>query len=411
MDTWPSFILKLFKQRSFQVIFVLALYILVARFLPAITHQLFYTFSLFIKDGLMWVMPLTVGFFIAHSVSSFQRKAPLFVATLLIFEGLSNFTSVWYSFISGHLSADYLPTFGASTLSTDFTALWRFPISRPSWWSAEKGALLGLLLGCFTAFGSHPYLTRVIAQGKDSMQWLLTKIFARMIPLFILGFAAQMYQTDLLTHVFTHYALLVLWLTFFLLFYLFALFALGAGFSLKNVILNIKNLLPAGGIALTSGCSLSTMPWTIEGTAKNLKNPLLAQAIIPATTNIQQIGDCISQAFLCFLIYRHFYGVNPDLGVWIQFSLVFTLARFATAAILGGAIFIMIPIYEVYLDFTPEMIAIILALNVLLDPLITSTNVLANGALCRVFERIWVRIQGLSSLLPKISLKLRSIED
>jgi Na+/H+-dicarboxylate symporter len=35
------------------------------------------------------------------------------------------------------------------------------------------------------------------------------------------------------------------------------------------------------------------------------------------------------------------------------------------------------------------MIALILALNVILDPLVTSCNVLANGALCRTFERVW----------------------
>jgi len=403
----PFGILKFLKQRSVQVILTLVLYVLIADFLPPVAHQFFYTLSLLIKDLLIWVMPLTVGFFIAHSVSSFHKKAPLFVATLLLFEGLSNFSSVWYAYGTATMAADFLPEFGVSQLSSDFTALWRLPAIKPAWWSAEKGALIGLLLGCFAAFGTHPFMNRILSQGKDIVQWMLTKVFARLIPLFILGFAVQMYQTKLLTHVFTHYALLVLWLVVFLLCYIVMLFALGAGFSFKNIVLNIKNLMPAGGIALTSGCSLSTMPWTIEGTAKNLKNPILAQAIIPATTNIQQIGDCIANTFLCFLIYRHFYGVNPDLLTWAQFSIVFVLARFATAAILGGAIFIMLPIYESYLNFNPEMIAIILALNVFLDPLITSTNVIANGALCRVFERVWGRLQVLAGLLPALPFRMK----
>ena len=121
------------------------------------------------------------------------------------------------------------------------------------------------------------------------------------------------------------------------------------------------------------------MPWTIAGAAKNLKNPQFAKAIIPATTNIQQIGDCIINTFLCFLIYRHFFRHSPDSLTWMSFSLIFVLARFATAAILGGAIFIMLPIYEAYLGFNAEMIAIILAFNVVLDPLVTSCNLVANG--------------------------------
>jgi len=411
MKTAASFIFNSLRHRSVQVLFILSLYVLMAEFLPLGAHQFFYTISLLIKDILIWIMPVTVGLFIAYSVSSFQKKAPLFILTLLIFEGLSNFSSVWYAYACAQFSADFMPTFGVSTLSNEFSAIWRLPFTKPSWWSAEKGAIAGLFLGCFNAFGVHPFLTQVITRGKTTIEWILTRIFARLIPLFVLGFTVQIHQTGLLTHVFTHYALLVLWLFFFLVVYILALFILGTGYSLRKNFSSIKNLLPAGGISLTSGCSLSTMPWTIEGTAKNLKNPNLAQAIIPATTNIQQIGDCIAQTFLCFLIYRHFYGVNPDLLTWINFSVIFVLARFATAAVLGGAIFIMLPIYESYLNFSPEMIAIILALNVFLDPLITSSNVIANGALCRVFEHVWTNLQALITVLPKVPFKLRSSED
>jgi Na+/H+-dicarboxylate symporter len=176
--------------------------------------------------------------------------------------------------------------------------------------------------------------------------------------------------------------------------YLGFLFLLSAGGSLRLGLVHIKNLLPAGGIALGSGCSLSTMPWTISGAAKNLESPELAQAVIPATTNIQQIGDAIANTFLCYVLYSHYYGEAPSFSMWGAFSLAFVGARFATAAVLGGAIFIMLPLYESYLNFSPEMVAVILAYNVMLDPLITSSNVMANGALCRVFEGVWQRVRG-----------------
>jgi len=376
------------QQRSVQTILVLTVYVLLAPFLPPVAHQTFYTISLFIKDLLIWNLPIVVAFFIAYTVSSFERRAPLFILTLVIFETCSNLSSVWYAYGTAALVADHLPLIKVAALENHFEPLWRLSLVRPSWWSAEKGAFVGLVLGCISAFAKGPLLRQFLRQGKNFAQWLLTKVFARLIPVFVLGFVAHMIQTKLLDHVLTHYAVLTMCLTLFLVLYITLLFALGAGWSLRATLLNIKNLLPAGAMALTSSCSMSTMPWTIEGSAKNLKNPLLAKAIIPATTNIQQIGDCLAQTFLCFMIYRHFYGHNPDLMTWIVFSNVFVLARFATAAVLGGAIFIMLPIYENYLNFTPEMIAIILALNVVLDPLITSCNVMANGALCRVFEKV-----------------------
>jgi Na+/H+-dicarboxylate symporter len=381
--------------RPVQILLALLLYFLSTPYLPPASHQWLYTTSLFIKDLLIWMMPLTVGFFIAHSVCSFQRRAPLFILTLLLFEAASNLSSVWCAFAGGSLAAEFLPSIKLVAVQQDFSAIFRIPLSKPVWWSAEKGTIAGLAIGWLAAFTKQPLLVQSIQQGKEIVQWILTRIFSRLIPLFVLGFIARMVQTHLIHQLFAHYAVLLGWLVLLTTLYIALLFLLGAG-SLPAALRAIKNLSPAAGIAFTSGCSLSTMPWTIAGTAKNLRNPELAKAVIPATTNIQQIGDCLTNTFLCFLIYRHFYGHNPEPFTWIQFSLVFVLARFATAAVIGGAIFLMIPLYESYLSFNAEMIALILAFNVILDPLITTANVVANGALCRLFEKLW----GLVSPTP-----------
>jgi hypothetical protein len=384
--------LPIIKHRSVQVLLVLAVYFAVARFLPPAVHQGFYTVSLFIKDLLMWLLPLTVAIFISYAIGYFKKEAPLFIITLVIFELLSNFTSVWYAYLGGHLVMGQAPPPQLAPPGADFTALWRLPFVRPAWWSADKGALLGLIFGCIAALGSRPFLQRIVSQGKERAQWVLTKIFSRLIPLYVLGFVARMYQMNFFQTVVVPYSTLLIVLVGLLASYIVALFIIGSDWTLKGILQSIKNLLPAGSLAFTSGCSISTMPWTIEGTAKNLQNPSFAKAVIPATTNIQQIGDCIINAFLCFLIYRHFFGHPPDFATWAAFSIMFALARFGTAAVLGGAIFIMLPIYESYLSFNGEMIAIILAFNVILDPLVTSCNVVANGALCRVYEKVWMKL-------------------
>ncbi len=382
----------IFKQRAVQVLLVLIFYFSFAAFLPPVVHQGFYTFSIFIKDILMWLLPLSVGFFIAHAIGSFKQYAPLFIITLVIFETLSNFSSVWYAYLGGHLAVEHLPPLKVATSNSDFPILWRLPLSRPSFWSADKGALTGLILGCISALTRFPFPKQFLDKGKEKSEWVLIKIFSRVIPLFVLGFVARMYQTHLFHNVVIPYSTLFVWLLILLAFYILGLFVLGSLGTFKDILQSIKNVLPAGGIAFTSGCSISTMPWTIEGTAKNLQNPSFAKGVIPATTNVQQIGDCITNTFLCFLLYTHFFGHPPPFMTWASFSIMFVLARFATAAVLGGAIFIMLPIYEAYLSFNAEMIAIILAFNVILDPIVTSSNVIANGALCRIYENVWNKV-------------------
>ncbi|MBU6384154.1 MAG: cation:dicarboxylase symporter family transporter [Verrucomicrobia bacterium] len=383
--------LAFLKSRSMQVCLVVGLYLMCAPFLSMEMHQGLYTISLLIKDVLLWMLPITVSLFIAYAISSFEKQAPLFILFLFLFEAVSNSLSIWYAFGCGHVAGMYLPASAPEILNSAFGPLWRLPLTRPAWWGADKGTFVGIFLGLL-AILKLPYLRQGIAVGKGVAEKILTKLFSRLIPLFVLGFVAKMYKTRLFDQMFTQYADVLLGLVLSLAVYMALLFWVGSGFSLPIFFRHVKNLLPAAGIAFSSGCSLSTMPWTIQGTSKNLKNPDLAQAVIPATTNIQQIGDCIANAFLCFLIYLHFNGHPPPLSIWLPFSAVFVLARFATAAIIGGAIFIMLPIYETYLHFTPEMIAIILAFNVILDPIITCSNVMANGALCRIFERAWCAV-------------------
>ncbi len=379
-----------FRHRGVQVVSSIILYLLLSEHLPIYAHRGFYTISLCIKDLLIWMLPFTVGFFIADTMCTFERKAPLFIGSLLLFEALSNCSSVWYAFATAHLAAHSLPSLELPSFHDSFSPLWRLELNKPGWWSADKGTIAGIVIGFFGAMFPKSPLRHLIRMGRESAQWILTHLFAGLIPIFVLGFVARMVQSGFFYQILLHYGELLIWLVFFLAFYLLLLFFIGSSFSFFNVLRSIKNLLPAGSFSFCSGCSLSTMPLTIEGTAKNLQHPSLAKAIIPATTNIQQVGDCITNAFLCFLLYQHFFGHSPDVFTWLQFSLVFVLARFTTAAVLGGAIFIMLPIYETYLSFNAEMIAIVLAFNVILDSLVTSTNVLGNGALCAIFEKVWL---------------------
>ena len=381
------------KKPSLRIMFLLIVYGVVAPYLPYKVHQSLYTLSLLIKDILLWMMPVTVCFFIAQTVTLFERRAALFVVILLIFEGLSNFASVWFALGTAHFLTDWLPVLKQTTLSHDFKPLWRLPNVRPVWWGADKGCFLGLSLGILSGFYHNKYVRNFVAQGKARVENILITVFSPLIPVFILGFIARLYQTHLLQYMAVKYGIIIFELIVILVVYISLLFIISARGPWSNIKRHILNILPAGITALSSGCSLSTMPLTISGTAKHLDQPEMAQAIIPATTNIQQIGDCIVNTFLCFALYKNFYGINPTWIMLLHFSLAFIVARFATVAVNGGAIFIMLPIYEAYLNFNPEMIALILAFNAILDPIVTSSNVMANGALCRLFERVWYKIQ------------------
>jgi Na+/H+-dicarboxylate symporter len=386
---FSSFFLKYLKNRGIQILLLITLYLLIGKELPVFFHRGLYTLSTIIKECIVWVLPIIIFFFVAHTISPFEKKAPLFIIFVIILEMFSNLSCIWYGYFSGKMASDFLPPLKLVSENCDFKPLWDFSIYKPFWWSADKGVIIGVVIGSISALCKNNFIKESIIKGKVVSQWILINIFSRLIPFFILGFIAKIYQTKMLDNIFKQCGLLILWLLLFLGIYLIILFVLGSSFSFKTFVQSIRNLIPATTVAFTSGSSLFTMPWTIKGTAKNLKNPDFANAVIPLTTNVQQVGDCITQTFFCFLLFNNFYGYFPSLIIWLNFSIIFALARFATAAILGGAIFIMLPIYEKYLFFNPEMIAIILAFNVILDPIITSCNVIGNGAMCQIYEKGW----------------------
>jgi hypothetical protein len=262
-----SKVIQTLSHRGVQVLIFVFTYLLIASFLPMQVHQGLYTISILMKDLLLWILPITVGCFIAHTICSFHQKAPLFIFCLLVFEALSNLCSVWFAYGCGHVTGSLMPSISTPAVHIEFSPLWSFPFARPCWWSADKGVFAGIVFGCVAGMAVSARLTQLINTGKAAAEWVLTRIFSRLIPLFITGFVARMYQTKLLQSVCAHYGMLLLWLIVFLGMYILLLFFIGSG--AQNGLRAIKNLLPAGGIAFSSGCSLSTMPWTIEGTSKN----------------------------------------------------------------------------------------------------------------------------------------------
>jgi Na+/H+-dicarboxylate symporter len=380
------------KSRTVQIILLITLYLLSARFLPDIAHNFLFTMTFVIKDFLMWFVPLIVCFFVAQTLSEFRGFALLLIVFLVIFETLSNLSSALYALGCAHLSLPFMPKFSMVPSFVSLDPLWTFPFVRPKVWSAGYGSLLGVVLGSVCAFSRWAMLKKITLLGKVLSERFLKNVLGPLTPFFVLGFVARFYQEDILDRIISHYSKVILMITIFIFAYLLLIFFIGAKFNAKNTLKNFKQMLPAGTLGFATGCSLTTMPWTIICLKKILKNPRIAQAIIPLTTNIQQVGDCFAMNFLIFLIYSQFYGQPPDALLWSQFLFVFVLSRFATTAMLGGAIFLTTHLCEEYLAFQPEMTAILLMMNMLIDPIVTSSNVMGNGGLCCIFENAWIKI-------------------
>lgn len=372
----------------FQTVIALLSAALLYDVMPGPIASGFYTFSVFIKDAIMIILPAAVFFFIASSLVQFEKKGIFLVLLILVFEAFSNALASTSAYGLSFIGESFLSKSMNLSQKEGLTSYLSFAAYKPTWWRVEFGTVLGVFLGLITPYIQKDLLKRFIFQGKSIASAIFSRIFARIIPLFVFGFFLNMFITGSFVTAARDCLEILIIMMIGLFFYITLIFMVAGG-NFKRGIQMIKNALPAGFTAFSSMSSAATMPVTIAVTEKNLMHKPFAGMLIPATTNIQQIGDCFCNVFLCCMILSFFGRGLPDPLTFFTFLSVFVIARYTTAGMIGGAIFIMLPIYQSYLGFNAEMISLILGFNMVLDPLITATNVMANSGLCVIFEKLW----------------------
>ncbi len=111
---------------------------------------------------------------------------------------------------------------------------------------------------------------------------------------------------------------------------------------------------------------------------------------MPITASFHLVGDCFFIIILSMIIASGYSLCTTD---YVTFLLYFLLFKFAIVAVPAGGIMVMLPILEKYLKFSPEMLSLITALYIVFDPIITSANVMGNGAFAIMFTKLYDKLK------------------
>ena len=175
---------------------------------------------------------------------------------------------------------------------------------------------------------------------------------------------------------------------FALVFLPWVLFFIASKCNLKESIKLLYMSLPACLVGVTSMSSMVSLPLVLQVLRSRMNNPNLSNIVIPMTINIQQVGDCFFNIFICSTLFYALNGTFFSLKEFLIFLPIYAFSRFGGLGIVGGVIFFMLPLYEEYFKFNMETLSLILALNIIFDPIITAVNILTNISLCILFEKV-----------------------
>lgn len=249
--------------------------------------------------------------------------------------------------------------------------------------------LSGLLLGLY-AKGTNALGVKLLAKKlAEVTNIFLQKLFIPIIPLFIIGFLLKLQHEGTLDIVLKNFSSTVIVIVNTQVIYIGSLYLISNNFNLNKTITSIKNIIPAAIVGFSTMSSAASIPILTAGAMKNAKDQKLVQSIIPSTINTHMLGDALGIPIMAMSFYLMQYNQIPELNAYLKFAFAYVLAKFSAAGVPGGTILIMIPVLESNLLFTSEMSAAILTMYILFDAFCTMFNILGNGSLAIIFEKIW----------------------
>jgi Na+/H+-dicarboxylate symporter len=289
-------------------------------------------------------------------------------------------------------------------MSREVVLMWKLPVPDfvKSVLKNEYGLALGVLSGIGLGALHIEGLSEISDRLKAGAAFILNKMFIPVVPLFILGFLMKMEHEGTLQCVLKQYGPVYLMILAVQLTYILTLFGIGAKFNPKTWVGYLRNMLPPAITGISTMSSAAALPFSLTAAEQNTQNPLIARSVIPATVNINLMGDSIGVP-LKILATMVTFGLGlPEYSLFLKFAGFYVIYMFTVAAIPGATIIVMAPLIQQIFGFNNEMLGLVTALYILYDAFGTTMNVMGNGAFAVLYNRVFGRMFSNKAAKPVV---------
>jgi Na+/H+-dicarboxylate symporter len=377
-----------------QLCIIILATLLLGSYIPEIAIRFFYTVSLCFKEILGFLLPLIIFSFVFMGLISLKRNAPFILAILIGSIFISNGCVALLTYaISCLVLPSIVGTVCIEGLSCGRTLEPLLTFTLPKFFRADYALFAAIILGLLFAFIPMGHVERGIARLKEKLEHFFTYIFIPILPIYVFGFLLEIHYKGVLLNLIKNYGgafFLIVLLQWALL---FGMYWLAMQFDYAKTKQAIRNALGSYLTAFSTMSSTATVPVAIKAAEINTGNSALANVAMPIMANVHLLGDAISTPILAMVTMLLFFGKMPTLALYIYFAWKFCLSMFAVAGVPAGGILVMIPVLQMYLGFTDEMIGIMMTLYILLDSFGTAANVMGDGALVIMVDKVIKRLK------------------
>ena len=386
---------KLGSNLPLQLVLMILVVFLAGDYIPLSLKEFCYTISVLIKDLLVLALPYIIFAYLFSTLLALQNGAILFVVTLVAGVVFMNFLGLNIAyFMSGIITQASGLQAVSLDMSREVALMWQLPVPGmiKSILRNEYGLALGVISGVGLGALHIDGLPQISDRLKAGASFILNKMFIPVVPLFILGFLMKMEHEGTLQCVLKQYGPVYLMILGVQLTYTLFLFGIGSGFNPKTWGGYLRNMLPPAITGISTMSSAAALPFSLKAAEQNTQNPLIARSVIPATVNMNLMGDSIGVPLKIIATMVTFGLGMPEYSIFLKFAGLYVMYMFTVAAIPGATIIVMAPFIQQVFGFNNEMLGLVTALYILYDAFGTTMNVMGNGAFAVLYNRVFGRM-------------------
>jgi Na+/H+-dicarboxylate symporter len=373
--------------------------IFIGPYLPEGVQRFLYAISLSLKELLVFSLPFIVFSLILNSIVHLKGGAIRLILIVIPLMCVSNFIATWIAYFAGDVIVHKATLTVVKDIATK-TLVPTWDLALPGWIETRYAMLLAIGFGLLSSAFFVSTGQKIAGVLNKITAFILNRLVIPLLPFMILGFVIKMQYEDVLDELINNYAYIFSMVAILQLVYILPWYVILAKFKTSVWLNYFKNMVPPFITGFSTLSSAATMPLTLIATRKNVHDPDVVNFVIPTTVNFHLIGDCLAMPIFAMALMLSFGYELPSMGAYLIFSLYYVLARFSAAAIPGGGAIVIWPLLMSQFGFTSDMLALIHTLNLVFDPMITSMNIMGNGAFAILFNKVFHWSKGSKAPTP-----------
>ncbi len=333
-------------------------------------------------------IPLIILAFISSSIAKMGRGASSLVGVAL---ALAYLSSVGAAFMASGLGYSIIPRLTIAPIDRAARALppLLFELNIPPVMSVMSALVLAVMMGVATVWSSAEVVTKILEEFQSMVLLLIRRVLIPILPLFIAAnFCCLSYEGAVVSQlpIFINVMAIVLAAHFVWLAILYTIAGVVSG---KNPLRLLRYYPTPYFTAVGTMSSAATMPVALE--AAHRSKMLSAKSVdfaIPILSNVHLCGSILTEVFFVMTISQMLYGTLPSMGTMALFIVLLGIFAIGAPGVPGGTVIASLGIVTSILGFDTSATALLLTIFALQDSFGTACNVVGDGALTMIIDRV-----------------------